>query len=414
MYDLITLGKAAKKASFKLMKMDSNLKSRALNAIADALILNADKILKENEKDLENLIKNKGKESFYDRLKLTKERIEQIAQGVRQVDALPDPVGEVTEMVKRPNGLMIGKKRVPLGVVGIIYEARPNVTVDAAVLCLKTSNVCILRGGSEAINSNKVLAKIMREALLSVGVPEAAISLVEDTSREVAAEMMRLNDYIDVLIPRGGAGLIKTVVNTATVPVIETGTGNCHIYVEKSADINMAAQIIENAKTTRVSVCNAAESLLVDEEIANEALPAIYKKLKEHNVEIYGCEKSCKILKDIEKATDEDYKTEYLDYKISVKIVSGIDEAIEHINNYSTKHSEAIITTDYEKSQRFLSEVDSAAVYVNASTRFTDGFEFGFGAEIGISTQKLHARGPLGLKELTTSKYIIYGNGQIR
>lgn len=414
MYDLITLGKAAKEASFKLMKMDSNLKSRALNSIADALVLNADKILKENEKDLENLIKNKGKESFYDRLKLTKERIEQIAQGVRQVDALPDPVGEVTEMVKRPNGLMIGKKRVPLGVVGIIYEARPNVTVDAAVLCLKTSNVCILRGGSEAINSNMILAKIMREALLSVGVPEAAISLVEDTSREVAAEMMRLNDYIDVLIPRGGAGLIKTVVNTATVPVIETGTGNCHIYVEKSADINMAAQIIENAKTTRVSVCNAAESLLVDEEIANEALPAIYKKLKEHNVEIYGCEKSCKILKDIEKATDEDYKTEYLDYKISVKIVSGIDEAIDHINNYSTKHSEAIITTDYEKSQRFLSEVDSAAVYVNASTRFTDGFEFGFGAEIGISTQKLHARGPLGLKELTTSKYIIYGNGQIR
>lgn len=414
MYDLITLGKAAKKASFKLMKMDSNLKSRALNAIADALILNADKILKENEKDLENLIKNKGKESFYDRLKLTKERIEQIAQGVRQVDALPDPVGEVTEMVKRPNGLMIGKKRVPLGVVGIIYEARPNVTVDAAVLCLKTSNVCILRGGSEAINSNKVLAKIMREALLSVGVPEDAISLIEDTSRETAAEMMRLNDYIDVLIPRGGAGLIKTVVNTATVPVIETGTGNCHIYVEKSADINMAAQIIENAKTTRVSVCNAAESLLVDEEIANEALPAIYKKLKEHNVEIYGCEKSCEILKDINMATDEDFKTEYLDYKISVKIVSGIDEAIEHINNYSTKHSEAIITTDYEKSQRFLSEVDSAAVYVNASTRFTDGFEFGFGAEIGISTQKLHARGPLGLKELTTSKYIIYGNGQIR
>ena len=344
----------------------------------------------------------------------TKERIEQMAEGVRQVDALADPVGEVSEMVKRPNGLMIGKKRVPLGVIGIIYEARPNVTVDAAVLCLKTSNVCILRGGSEAINSNKILVKIMKEALLSVGVTEDAISLVSDTSRETAAEMMRLNDYIDVLIPRGGAGLIKTVVNTATVPVIETGTGNCHIYVEKTADIAMAAEIIENAKTTRVSVCNAAESLLVDEAIANDALPVIYEKLKAHNVEIFGCEKTCKILPEANKATDDDYAKEYLDYKISVKVVSGIDEAIEHINRYSTKHSEAIITSDYEKSQKFLSQVDSAAVYVNASTRFTDGNEFGFGAEIGISTQKLHARGPMGLEALTTVKYLVSGNGQIR
>lgn len=414
MYDLTKVGMAAKEASYILMNMDSELKSKALCAIADELIKNTDEILKENEKDLEALLKNKEKASFYDRLKLTKDRIVQMAEGVRQVDNLPDPVGEVTEMVKRPNGLMIGRKRVPLGVIGIIYEARPNVTVDAAALCLKTSNACILRGGSEAINSNIVLVRMMKQALLSVGAPVDAVSLVEDTSREIAAEMMRLNDYIDVLIPRGGAGLIKTVVNTATVPVIETGTGNCHIYVEKSADIDMAVNIIENAKTTRVSVCNAAESLLVDEEIAPKALPAICKKLKEHNVEIYGCEKTCNILSDAILATDEDFKTEYLDYKISVKIVSGIDEAIKHINNYSTKHSEAIITSDYEKSQRFLNEVDSAAVYVNASTRFTDGFEFGFGAEIGISTQKLHARGPLGLRELTTSKYIVYGNGQIR
>ena len=414
MYDLISVGKAAKAASFKLMNIESQLKSKALLAIADELIKNADEILKENEKDLESLLENAKKASFYDRLKLTKERIEQMAEGVRQVDALPDPVGEITEMVKRPNGLMIGRKRVPLGVIGIIYEARPNVTVDAAVLCLKTSNACILRGGSEAINSNKVLVKIMKQALESVGAPVDAISLVEDTSREIAAEMMRLNDYIDVLIPRGGAGLIKTVVNTATVPVIETGTGNCHVYVESSADIAMAAEIVENAKTTRVSVCNAAESLLIDEEIADKALPVIYEKLKAHNVEIYGCPKTCDILAEVKPATDDDYAKEYLDYKISVKVVSGIDEAIEHINQYSTKHSEAIVTSDYAKAQRFLNEVDSAAVYVNASTRFTDGFEFGFGAEIGISTQKLHARGPLGLRELTTSKYIIYGNGQIR
>ena len=414
MYDLISIGKAAKQASFSLMNLKSELKSKALCAIADELIKNTDDILKENEKDLEALLKNKEKASFYDRLKLTKERIEQMAEGVRQVDLLPDPVGEVTEMVKRPNGLIIGRKRVPLGVIGIIYEARPNVTVDAAVLCLKTSNVCILRGGSEAINSNKILVKVMKKALKSVGIIDSAVSLVEDTSREIAAEMMRLNDYIDVLIPRGGAGLIKTVVNTATVPVIETGTGNCHIYVEESADINMAAEIIENAKTTRVSVCNACESLLIDEKIANKALPIIYKKLKAHNVEVFGCKKTCEILKDAILATDDDHKTEYLDYKISVKVVKDTDEAISHINNYSTKHSESIITTNYEKAQRFLDEVDSAAVYINASTRFTDGYEFGFGAEIGISTQKLHARGPLGLRELTTSKYIIYGNGQIR
>ncbi len=414
MYDLIAAARLAKSASYKLMNIESGKKTAALCAIADELIKNADEILKENEKDLESLLKNKEKASFYDRLKLTSERIEQMAEGVRQVASLADPIGEVTEMVKRPNGLMIGRKRVPLGVIGIIYEARPNVTVDAAALCLKTSNVCILRGGSEAINSNKILVKIMKQALIASDVPEDAISLVEDTSREIATQMMRLNEYIDVLIPRGGAGLINTVVSSATVPVIETGTGNCHIYVEESADIDMASNIIENAKTTRVSVCNAAESLLIDESIASKALPVIYEKLKPHNVEVFGCSKTCAILNDAKEATDEDYKTEYLDYKISIKVVKNIDEAIEHINRYSTKHSEAIITTNYEKSQRFLAEIDSAAVYVNASTRFTDGFEFGFGAEIGISTQKLHARGPLGLRELTTSKYIIYGNGQIR
>jgi len=414
MYDLISVGKAAKSASFKLMNMDSDIKSAALSAIADALIKHSAEILSENEKDLQNLLKNKEKAGFYDRLKLTEARIEQMSEGVRQVESLPDPVGEVTEMVKRPNGLMIGRKRVPLGVIGIIYEARPNVTVDAAALCLKTSNACILRGGSEAINSNKALVRIMKDALASVGITTDAVSLVEDTSREIAAEMMRMNEYIDVLIPRGGAGLIKAVVNTATVPVIETGTGNCHIYVEKSADIDMAVKITENAKTSRVSVCNAAESLVVDREIAEKALPAICAKLKEHNVRIVGCERTCEIVKDVIPATDDDYSTEYLDYKISVKVVDNIDEAISHINANSTKHSEAIITSDYEKAQRFLQEIDSAAVYVNASTRFTDGFEFGFGAEIGISTQKLHARGPLGLRELTTSKYIIYGNGQIR
>jgi len=414
MYDLISVGKAAKSASFKLMNMDSDIKSAALSAIADALIKHSAEILSENEKDLQNLLKNKEKAGFYDRLKLTEARIEQMSEGVRQVESLPDPVGEVTEMVKRPNGLMIGRKRVPLGVIGIIYEARPNVTVDAAALCLKTSNACILRGGSEAINSNKALVRIMKDALASVGITTDAVSLVEDTSREIAAEMMRMNEYIDVLIPRGGAGLIKAVVNTATVPVIETGTGNCHIYVEKSADIDMAVKITENAKTSRVSVCNAAESLVVDREIAEKALPAICAKLKEHNVRIVGCERTCEIVKDVIPATDDDYSTEYLDYKISVKVVDNIDEAISHINANSTKQSEAIITSDYEKAQRFLQEIDSAAVYVNASTRFTDGFEFGFGAEIGISTQKLHARGPLGLRELTTSKYIIYGNGQIR
>ena len=414
MYDLKEQGRKAHEASLKLMNISPEKKSLALLKIAEALELNKELILFENQKDLVILKQNPAKASFADRLKLTDERIMQMAEGVRKVEQLPDPVGEVTEMVKRPNGLVIGKKRVPLGVIGIIYEARPNVTVDAAALCIKTSNACILRGGSEAINSNKILVKIMNEALKTAGFPEGSVSLVEDTSREVAAEMMRMNEYINVLIPRGGAGLIKTVVNTATVPVIETGTGNCHIYIEKNADVEMAKNITVNAKTSRPSVCNAAESLVIDEEIAKEVLPVIAEALAPYNVELRGCEKTLEILPGITSATEEDFYTEYNDYKMSVKIVSGIEEAIEHINRCGTKHSEAIVTTDYSASQKFLDEIDAAAVYVNASTRFTDGFEFGFGAEIGISTQKLHARGPLGLKELTTLKYIIYGNGQVR
>ncbi len=414
MYDLISQAKSAKSASYKLMNISAEKKSAALCEIANALIKHTDEILYENQKDIILLKQNPAKASFADRLKLTKERILQMAEGVRQVDLLPDPLGEVTGMTKRPNGLVIGKKRVPLGVIGIIYEARPNVTVDAAALCIKTSNACILRGGSEAINSNKILARVMNDALKSVGVPEGSVSLVEDTSREIANEMMSLNEYIDVLIPRGGKGLIQAVVANATVPVIETGTGNCHIYIEKSADLNMATEILVNAKTSRPSVCNAAESLLVDESIADKVLPLISEKLKPYNVEIRGCDKTLKILPESVKATQEDYYTEYNDFILSVKVVDGIDEAIEHINRHGTKHSEAIVTENYNMSQKFLDEVDAAAVYVNASTRFTDGFEFGFGAEIGISTQKLHARGPLGLAELTTLKYIIYGNGQVR
>ncbi len=414
MYDLISQAKKAKEASFALMNISQELKSSALLKMADAIEAHAEEILCENQKDLDLLLQNPAKASFYDRLKLTKERLSAIAEGVRQVESLPDPVGEVTGMTKRSNGLVIGKKRVPLGVIGIIYEARPNVTVDAAALCLKTSNACILRGGSEAINSNKILVKIMNDALYQAGFPEGAVSLVEDTSRETAKELMRLNEYVDVLIPRGGAGLIKTVVSTATVPVIETGTGNCHIYVEKSADVQMAVKITVNAKTSRPSVCNAAESLLIDREIAKDVLPKIYEGLKEYNVEIRGCEETLKILPSAKPAAEADFYTEYNDFIMSVKVVSGIDEAIAHINEHGTKHSEAIITENYNMSQKFLDEIDAAAVYVNASTRFTDGFEFGFGAEIGISTQKLHARGPLGLPELTTCKYIIYGNGQTR
>lgn len=414
MSSLISLGKKAKEASYILGNLSSKDKNDALYAMADFLIENSKVIIEANKKDLETSTIKGTSESMLDRLALNEARIEGMANGLRQVAALEDPVGEVLGMWTRPNGLQIGKKRVPMGVIGIIYEARPNVTSDAAGLCFKSGNAVILRGGSEAINSNKAIAEALREGLKSVGLVEDAVQLVEDTSREVATEMMKLNDYIDVLIPRGGAGLIKAVVNNATVPVIETGTGNCHIYVDEDCDFEMAKNIIINAKTSRPSVCNAAEKLLINEKIAGKFMPIIFEALRENGVEIRGDE-SLKALDDsVILASEEEWYNEYLDYTIGVKIVKDIDEAINHINKFGSGHSEAIVTKSYEASQIFLQKVNAAAVYVNASTRFTDGEEFGFGAEIGISTQKLHARGPMGLKELTTIKYIIFGNGQIR
>nr|WP_302703119.1 glutamate-5-semialdehyde dehydrogenase [uncultured Clostridium sp.] len=414
MSSLISLGKKAKEASYILGNLSSKDKNDALYAMADFLIENSKVIIEANKKDLETSRIKGTSESMLDRLALNEARIEGMANCLRQVAALEDPVGEVLGMWTRPNGLQIGKKRVPMGVIGIIYEARPNVTSDAAGLCFKSGNAVILRGGSEAINSNKAIAEALREGLKSVGLVEDAVQLVEDTSREVATEMMKLNDYIDVLIPRGGAGLIKAVVNNATVPVIETGTGNCHIYVDEDCDFEMAKNIIINAKTSRPSVCNAAEKLLINEKIAGKFMPIIFEALRENGVEIRGDE-SLKALDDsVILASEEEWYNEYLDYTIGVKIIKDIDEAINHINKFGSGHSEAIVTKSYEASQIFLQKVNAAAVYVNASTRFTDGEEFGFGAEIGISTQKLHARGPMGLKELTTIKYIIFGNGQIR
>ena len=414
MSSLISLGKKAKEASYILGNLSSKDKNHALYAMADSLIENSEVIIEANKKDLEASRAKGTSESMLDRLALNATRIEGMANGLRQVAALEDPVGEVLGMWTRPNGLQIGKKRVPMGVIGIIYEARPNVTSDAAGLCFKSGNAVILRGGSEAINSNKAVTRALREGLKSVGLVEDAVQLVEDTSREVATEMMKLNDYIDVLIPRGGAGLIKAVVNNATVPVIETGTGNCHIYVDEDCDFEMAKNIIINAKTSRPSVCNAAEKLLINEKVAGKFMPIIFEALREKDVEIRGDE-SLKALDDsVILASEEEWYNEYLDYTIGVKIVKDINEAINHINKFGSGHSEAIVTKSYEASQTFLQKVNAAAVYVNASTRFTDGEEFGFGAEIGISTQKLHARGPMGLKELTTVKYIIFGNGQIR
>ena len=414
MSELQIKGEKAKEASYILMNATTTEKNNALLSMADELLKNKDSILQENKKDLKKAIEKGTSKAMLDRLSLDEKRLEDMADGLRQVVGLADPVGEVTSMWKRPNGLQIGKQKVPMGVIGIIYEARPNVTCDAAGLCLKSGNVVILRGGSEAINSNMAVVKALREGIKLANLPEDSIQLVEDTSRDVATEMMRLNEFIDVLIPRGGAGLIQSVVNNATVPVIETGIGNCHVYVDSEADIEMAKNIVINAKTTRPAVCNAEEKLLVNEKIAEEFLPVIVKALKEKNVEIRGDKKARKIIDELKEATEEDWSTEYLDYIISIKIVSDVDEAIKHINKYGTGHSEAIITKSYENSQKFLQRIDAAAVYVNASTRFTDGCEFGFGAEIGISTQKLHARGPMGLNELTTTKYIIYGNGQIR
>lgn len=410
-----TLGAKAKTAEHAAASASAKLKNEALKSIADALIENTGLIIEKNKLDLDNAVKNGMSVSMQDRLMLNEKRISDIASSVLKLIEAEDLIGSVDYGVIRPNGLKICKTRVPLGVIGIIFESRPNVTVDAATLCLKAGNTVILKGGKEAINSNKCLADVMRKAVEKAGLPADVIQLIEDTSREAAAELMKLNKYLDVLIPRGGAGLINAVVNQATVPVIETGTGNCHVYVDESADIQMAADIIDNGKTQRPSVCNAVESLLVHKNIAEAALPVIKAKLDGHNVEIRGCKKTAEILGDcVTLASDEDYATEFLDFIISVKVVDSIEEAIEHIQKYSTRHSECIVTKSLENAEKFQREVDAAAVYVNASTRFTDGGEFGFGAEIGISTQKLHARGPMGLRELTTVKYLINGNGQIR
>lgn len=411
---LLSIGKNAKEASYELGILSTEEKDNALFLMAEELINYKKEILEANNIDLENA-KEKGiSDALLDRLSLSNDRIEDMANGLRDIAKLQDPVGEVVSMWQRPNGIQIGQKRVPIGVVGIIYESRPNVTCDAAGLCLKTGNASILRGGSDAINSNKAIVKALKKGIQRAGLPINSVQLVEDTSREVATEMMRLNKFIDVLIPRGGAGLIQSVVKNSTVPVIETGTGNCHIYIDENADFEMARNIVINAKASRPGVCNAAEKLIVNEKIAKEFLPIIVESLRENNILVKGDEKVKSIINDIEKVNDEEWGVEYLDYIIAIKIVSNVDEAINHINNYGTGHSECIVTESYKNSQKFLQRVDAAAVYVNASTRFTDGGEFGFGAEIGISTQKLHARGPMGLKELTTIKYIIYGNGQIR
>ena len=414
MSELLLIGKNAKEASYDLGVLSTKEKDNALLLMAEELVRSKSEILDANKVDLENA-KEKGiSEALIDRLALSDERIEEMANGLREIVKLQDPVGEVISMWQRPNGIQIGQKRVPIGVIGIIYESRPNVTCDAAGLCLKTGNASILRGGSDAINSNKAIVKALNKGIEKSGLPINSVQLVEDTSRDVATEMMRLNEFIDVLIPRGGAGLIQSVVKNATVPVIETGTGNCHIYVDETADFEMAKDIVINAKTSRPGVCNAAEKLIVNENIAKDFLPIVINALRERNVLVKGDEKVEDIINDIEKVNDDEWGLEYLDYIIAIKLVKNVDEAINHINKYGTGHSECIVTESYKNSQKFLQRVDAAAVYVNASTRFTDGGEFGFGAEIGISTQKLHARGPMGLKELTTLKYIIYGNGQIR
>ena len=411
MSELIEKGILAKNAARELAVLSTDKKNSALLKMADALLENCDYIIEQNKIDLNNA---NIKPAMLDRLMLNKDRIKSMADGIREVALLPDPIGEILSEVERPNGLLIAKKRVPIGVIGIIYEARPNVTSDASALCLKSGNVAFLRGGSEAIMSNRAIVKVLSESAKESGLPDGVINLVCDVSRETANKMMKLNEYIDVLIPRGGKGLIKTVIENSTVPVIETGSGVCHTYVSKSADLKMAENIVINAKVSRPSVCNAMETLLIDKEIANEFLPLIKEKLIDLNVEVRGCEKCLLICPDLVSATEEDWSTEYNDYILSVKIVDGVDEAISHISRYSTKHSEAIITTDVMEADKFTSYIDSAAVYVNASTRFTDGNEFGLGAEIGISTQKIHARGPMGLNELTSIKYVVKGNGQIR
>lgn len=412
---ILTLGEKAKKVKSELMCASTGKKNDALIKISEELKNNIDLIIEKNNIDLENAEKNGMSKSMLDRLKLDEKRIEAIANACVNLSKLDDPVGEIVGGGVRPNGMKIEKVRVPMGVIGIIYEARPNVTVDAASLCLKSGNTVILRGGKEAFESNKILMSIMRDAVVKAGFSADIMQLVEDTSRETATEMMKLNGYIDVLIPRGGAGLISSVVKNATVPVIETGTGNCHLFVDESADLQMAVDILNNGKTQRPSVCNALESLLVHEKIADEFLPLAKAKLDENSVEFRGCERTKEILGDcVIPATEDDYATEFLDYIISVKVVADVDEAVSHISEYTTGHSECIVTKSLENAEKFQMGIDAAAVYVNCSTRFTDGEEFGLGAEIGISTQKLHARGPMGLRELTTTKYLISGKGQIR
>ncbi|MBD5476127.1 MAG: glutamate-5-semialdehyde dehydrogenase [Lachnospiraceae bacterium] len=411
---LETLGEKAVAAKYELQKLSTEAKNGALQAVAAALVKETDRILAANQKDYEIAKQGGMAEGLLDRLKLTDARIEGMAEGLRQIVELHDPVGEVMEAFDRPNGLHISKVRVPMGVIGIIYEARPNVTADAFGLCFKTGNAVILKGGKDAFYSNEAITEIIRETLGNRQIPADAIQLITDNDRAVTTAFMQLKQYVDVLIPRGGAGLIRAVVENSTIPVIETGTGNCHIYVDEEADLEQAIPIIVNAKTQRIGVCNACESLLVHEKIADRFLPALGEALKAKNVEMRGDQKVMTLIPDALEATEEDYGTEYLDYIISMKTVTSVDEAVEHINKYNTRHSDAILTENTAHAETFLQGVDSACVYVNASTRFTDGFEFGFGAEIGISTQKLHARGPMGLKELTTYKYLIRGDGQIR
>lgn len=414
METLVELGEKAKKSSRYLAQASSKEKNTALQLMSQALLENTSAILAANLQDLAAAKENHIAETLLDRLVLNEERLQAMADGLVQIAELPDPIGLVSGMWKNEADLTIGKQSVPLGVIGIIYESRPNVTTDAGALCFKSGNAVILRGGKEAIHSNKALVTVLQQALAKTNFPATAIQLVEDTSRETSRDMMRLNRYLDVLIPRGGARLIQTVMETATVPVIETGTGNCHVYIDKDAQLKMATEIIVNAKCSRPSVCNAAETLLIHEDVAAEFLPVIEAALAEYHVELRADETALSILKKAIPATEEDWETEFLDFILAVKVVSSLDEAITHINQYSTGHSEAIVTDNYFAGQQFHREVDSSTVYINASTRFTDGFEFGFGAEIGISTQKLHARGPMGLAELTSSKYIVFGEGQIR
>lgn len=406
--------KSAKQAAMQLANIPASVKNKALEEMASALLANKAKIIEENKKDIEAGESKNLSVALLDRLTLTEKRIQNMSDRLLIVRKLPDPVNEIITEWKRPNGLKIKKIRVPLGVIGIIYEARPNVTVDSVALCLKSGNATVLRGGSDAINSNIILTKIISEAAYKAGIPEGSIQLIESTDRNTAIELMKMREYVDVLIPRGGSGLIKSVVENSKIPTIETGEGNCHAYVEKSADLKMAEDIVYNAKCSRPSVCNAIETLLVDEEIAGKFLPKAIKRLMDCGVELRGDEKTRKIDSTLKAATEEDWKTEYLSLVLAIKIVSGVDEAIAHINKYNTKHSETIITKDKSAADKFCSQIDAAALYVNASTRFTDGYEFGFGAEIGISTQKLHARGPMGLKELTSYKYLIEGKGQVR